>query len=309
MNHELKKLGALTHRNIKIYFKDKILFFVSLITPMILIILFLTFLGKVYQDSLLAATQLPDGTLPDKLINGFTGGWLFSSIIAVSGVTVAFCSNVMVNDKINKAIDDFNITPVKKSTIQLSYFLANFLTTMIVCLVTLVIGMIYLAIVGWYLSVLDVVMIILVMTLNTLFGTLLASIVGQFLNTQGGLSGVSSMVSSMYGFVAGAYMPISQFAPVIQTVLKFLPGTYFTVLLRSYFMRGVLVELNNYVEYPEIVDGLRNAFDGNLVLFDNEVPTWAMFMVVIGTLVVLLALYFLVNYLQRRRYQTWKKHA
>ena len=48
---ELKKFGALVSRNIKCYFKDKFLFFVSMITPMILLVLFVTFLRGVYIDS------------------------------------------------------------------------------------------------------------------------------------------------------------------------------------------------------------------------------------------------------------------
>ena len=42
-------LGALIRRNVKLYFKDKGMFFTSLITPMILLVLYSTFLGNVYR--------------------------------------------------------------------------------------------------------------------------------------------------------------------------------------------------------------------------------------------------------------------
>lgn len=38
-------LGALIRRNVKLYFKDKGMFFTSLITPIILLVLYSTFLG------------------------------------------------------------------------------------------------------------------------------------------------------------------------------------------------------------------------------------------------------------------------
>ena len=46
----MKQLFLLVKRNVKIYFKDKGLFISSLITPVILLVLYATFLKKVYDD-------------------------------------------------------------------------------------------------------------------------------------------------------------------------------------------------------------------------------------------------------------------
>ena len=121
----MKTFLALTKRNIKLFFKDKGMFFVSLITPVVLLVLYATFLASVYRDSVTSA--LPDGlNVPDKLINGIVGGELFSSLLAVSCVTVAFCSNLlMVNDKVSGVRKDMLITPVRKSTVAVSYFVAS----------------------------------------------------------------------------------------------------------------------------------------------------------------------------------------
>ena len=74
---------ALIKRNIKLFFKDKGMFFTSLITPAILLVLYATFLGNVYRDSF--EMNLPDTfKLSEKLMNGLVGGQLISSILAVS---------------------------------------------------------------------------------------------------------------------------------------------------------------------------------------------------------------------------------
>ena len=52
-------LGNLTRRNSKLFFKDKGMFFTSLITPVILLVLYATFLAKVYRDSF--ASAVPQG--------------------------------------------------------------------------------------------------------------------------------------------------------------------------------------------------------------------------------------------------------
>ena len=97
-------LGNLIRRNIRLFFKDKGMFFSSLITPIILLVLYITFLANVYRDSF--ASAVPQGiTIDDKLLNGIVAGQLVSSLLAVSCVTVAFCSNLlMINDKVNGAI-------------------------------------------------------------------------------------------------------------------------------------------------------------------------------------------------------------
>ena len=94
---------TLTQRNTKLFFKDKGLFLTSLVTPMILILLFITFLGNVYRDSLKAFIPA-ELNVPNDLIEGFVGGGLFSSLLAVCCVTISCGSNLhMVQDKVTGA--------------------------------------------------------------------------------------------------------------------------------------------------------------------------------------------------------------
>ena len=48
---ECKKMISLISRNTKCYFKNKFTFFTSLITPLILFVLFATFLKNIYIES------------------------------------------------------------------------------------------------------------------------------------------------------------------------------------------------------------------------------------------------------------------
>ena len=111
---ELKKFGALVSRNIKCYFKDKFLFFVSMITPMILLVLFVTFLRGVYIDSFRGILAQFQFEAEERILNGLAGSWLLSSVASVCAVTVAITSNaVMIQDKIDGTVNDFRISPVK----------------------------------------------------------------------------------------------------------------------------------------------------------------------------------------------------
>ena len=77
------ELGVLIKRNCKLFFKDKGMFITSLITPIILLVLYATFLAKVYRDSF--ASAMPEGfSVPEALINCTVGGQMISSLLAVS---------------------------------------------------------------------------------------------------------------------------------------------------------------------------------------------------------------------------------
>lgn len=290
----MKSLNALILRNIKLFFKDRGLFFSALITPLILLVLYATFLGNTYRSSFLSA--LPEGfTVSDDLINGLVGGQLISSLLAVCCVTVAFCSNMlMVQDKVTGARQDLTVTPVKRSVLALGYYIATAVSTLIIFLITACAGFLYLAKVGWYLSATDILLIFADVFLLVLFGTALSSIINVFLTTQGQMSAVGTLVSAGYGFLCGAYMPISNFSDGLQKVLSFLPGTYGTSLLRNHAMRGVFAELAENGFPAEVVEGIKDSLDCNLYFFDHTVELGTMYCILGGAAVAVIVAYVLI---------------
>lgn len=297
----MKTFLSMTKRNIKLFFKDKGMFFTSLITPVILLVLYATFLANVYRDSFLSA--LPDGvSVPEKLIGGMVGGELFSSLLAVCCVTVAFCSNLlMVQDKVNGARKDFEITPTKRSTLALSYYVSSLLTTLIISLVATFASFGYLLIQGWFLSFGDVMLILLDVFMLTMFGTALSSVINFFLSTNGQASAVGTIVSAGYGFVCGAYMPIASFGTVLQNILAFLPGTYGTSLIRQHSLRGVFEEMKNLDFPPEVVEAIKDSVDCKIYFFGNQVSSGAMYGILLGSIALLIGVYVLINFLYKKK--------
>lgn len=282
-------------RNCKLFFKDRGAFFSALITPVILLVLYATFLANVYRDSFVSA--MPQGfDVSDALINGTVGAQLVSSLLAVSCVTVSFCSNLlMIQDKCTGAIRDITVSPVKRSTISLAYFCASAAVTLIVTVSAFAVSLVFLAVKGWYLSFLDVVLLTGDIVLMTLFGVALSSCINFPLSTNGQASAVGTIVSAGYGFVCGAYMPLASFPETLQKVLMFLPGTYGTSLIRCDFMRGVFEEMSSSGLPDEVVGMIRDSVDCNLYFFSHEVSAGAKYAVVAGSLVLFCGLYVLLN--------------
>lgn len=296
----MRRMCELVLRNTKMYFKDMGMFLTSLITPAILLILFMTFLGSIYKDSFVSA--IPKGLeVSDKLISGLVAGQLSSAMLATSCVTVAFCSNLlMVQDRANGTRKDLIVSPIKKTTLGLSYFLASILSTLIVNLIATMICFIYIGCMGWFLSVGEALLAILDLILLTLFGVSLASCINYFLNTQGQASAVGTIVSSCYGFVCGAYMPISSYGKGLQNLMAFLPGTYGTSLIRNHMMNGALDSLSEQLP-SEAIKAMKDSVDVNLYFFDNSVEVWQMYLILLSFIVLFIALYLVfVKFIKRR---------
>lgn len=295
-------LGALIRRNTKLYFKDKGMFFSSLITPVILLVLYATFLKKVFDDSFRSALTAAGATLSDSVLNGVVGGQLVSSLLAVSCVTVAFCSNLlMIKDKTSGARHDLTISPVRASTMAMGYYLATLASTLIVTVTAAAVCMGYLACVGWYLTAGDVLLLLLDVFLLTMFGTALSSCINFWLTTDGQASAVGTIVSAGYGFICGAYMPISNFGDGLQKALSFLPGTYGTSLLRNHAMGGAIAEMERLGFPAEVVDAIRDSVDCNIYFFGHRVTNGEMYLILCGSIAVLVGLYVLINRLAGRR--------
>ena len=289
-------LAALIKRNIKLYFMDKGMFLTSLITPVILLVLYSTFLGNVYEDSFRGALEAAGATVSDDLIWGCVGGQLVSSLLAVSCVTVPFCANLlMVQDKITGARGDLTIAPVKLGTLGLSYYLATLVSTLLINYAAMAVCLGYLAAVGWFLTASDVAVLALDVTLLVLFGTALSSCVNFPLSTNGQASAVGTIVSAGYGFLCGAYMPISNFSNGLQKALSFLPGTYGTSLLRNHAMRGVFEEMKRIGFPAEVMEAIRDSVDCNLYFFGEMVPIATMYAVLLGAIVIAVGLYIVMN--------------
>lgn len=296
----MRGLGALIKRNCKLFFRDKGMFFTSLITPMILLVLYATFLWNVYEDGF--ASAMPQGFGVDEaLINATVGGQLISSLLAVCCVTVAFCSNLlMVQDKVSGARHDLTVSPVRRSTMALGYFVSTAISTLIICVLAASVGLVYLWNIGWYFTVTDVLCLIGDVVLLVMFGTALSSIVSFPLSTSGQGSAVGTIVSAGYGFICGAYMPISNFGEGLQHALSFLPGTYGTSLLRNHALRGVYEEMSAKGFPSEVVEGIRDSIDCNLYFFGERVELGTMYLILGGATALLVAVYVLLNVLKRK---------
>ena len=293
-------LLSLIKRNIKLFFKDKGLVIGALVGPIILIVLYFTFLNVVYRDTF--KSFIPEGT-SNKIINDIVNGELISSILAVSCITVSFCSNfLMVRDKVNNARSDLLVSPVKSYVLALAYYIATVISSLTICYIALGISLVFVAFSHWFFTASSLLMLLLDVFLTVLFGTALSSIINFFLTSEGQISAVGTIISAGYGFICGAYMPINSYNSGLKNVIMFTPGTYCTSLIRNHSLAGAFKEMS---DWPiEAIKSIKDGIDCNLYLFDKQISIAGMYDIVLITILVLITIYIVINIVNGRKCKT-----
>lgn len=293
-------LLSLIKRNIKLFFKDKGLVIGALVGPIILIVLYFTFLNDVYRDTF--KSFIPEGT-SNKIINDIVNGELISSILAVSCITVSFCSNfLMVRDKVNNARSDLLVSPVKSYVLALAYYIATVISSLTICYIALGISLVFVAFSHWFFTASSLLMLLLDVFLTVLFGTALSSIINFFLTSEGQISAVGTIISAGYGFICGAYMPINSYNSGLKNVIMFTPGTYCTSLIRNHSLAGAFKEMS---DWPiEAIKSIKDGIDCNLCLFDKQISIAGMYGIVLITILVLITIYIVINIVNGRKCKT-----
>lgn len=306
---KIKQIALFSERNIKLFFKDKGTFFSAMISPLIVLVLYILFLHNLLADSFLSS--MPEGfSIEDKLISGYVAAYEVSSILAVCCVTVAFVANMaMVDDRITGAKNDLTVSPVKGAVLALGYFISTAAVTVAVCGIGMLAGFVYIAIMGWYMTALDVLLIIADVIIASLFGTALSSVVCYFIKSNGMKSAIGVIVSSVYGFICGAYYPISQFSDGIANAVMCLPGTYCTGLFRSHFMLCFESAYRSANLPDAAISGIMESLDAKMFFFGSAdpVPVWAMYIVALCSILLSVAIFVLQNAVKPKIKKTVKQ--
>lgn len=261
-------VSGLVERSLKIFLKDKASVFFSLLAPLIVLGLYLLFLGDIQMDGIKAAFE--GAPIDDKLLKSFVDSWMLAGVVSVACVTVSFSvQGITVQDREKGVLNDMLASPISRGIIDLSYLISNFVVTLCICLIVLAVAFVYVAITGWTLSFVDVVLLIALTIMSVLSASVISTLVGLAFRTSSQHSAFVGIISAVIGFVMGAFMPLSAFPEGVQYVTLFVPATYSAALYRNLFMRGALEKID--AALPGAGDGLKGSFSMELDFFGKTI--------------------------------------
>jgi len=227
-------------RNIKLYFRDRTNFLISLLAIVIVIALYALFLGNVWGYA--EIMELPD-------IEIVRDSWLVAGILAVATITTSMGAfAVIVDDRTKKINKGFYASPVKRSHITAGYILSAFSIGVIMTIITAIPLGIYLVARGASpLALTAYLQMIGVILLSSLSSTAFVCYIVSFLKSHSAFTTASTIVGTLVGFLMGIYLPIGVLPEAVQVVMRLFPPSHAAVLLRQVVMGSAMDVTFEYV--------------------------------------------------------------
>ncbi len=293
-------LWLLTRRNLKIFLKDRANVFFSLLAPLIVLALYVLFLGRIQEDGLLAVLEGMGIQGGGDQIAAFSDSWMLAGCMSCACITVPLCAcGIMIQDKARGITQDLFISPVARWVTPAAYFCSVVAAGLAIGAIVLAVCFVWLAASGmWLLSLPDVLGCIGAFILSVISSSTLLVFVVSFFRSQGAFTALNIILGTVVGFLIGAYMPISYFPDAVQKFTYFIPGSYTAGLFRNFMMRGALEEIAQLS--PAFAEGLRSEFSLTFDFFGAEVGISAMFVVLAAVAAVFAGLNVLAAVLRKK---------
>lgn len=277
-------MHALIKRHIKCYLRDRWAVFFSFLSVFIILMLFVFFLGSYFEDIGQQAG------IDDNLAAYIVYGWVFSGLLMVSSVTIplGFLAR-MVEDKNSRALHDFQITPLKRYKIVLSYLIAAVIVTLMLNALNLVIGLGILFLnSGEIVPLFNLIQVIALMLLiATLFSGFFFFLL-SFFKSENAHGTFSTLVGTLIGFLGGLYVPIGALSTTIQNIINALPFMQAAALLRQVYMAEALDLAFGTNEAAR--ENYTSFYGVELTLFNQSLSTQVLLLILlVFTLLILMA--------------------
>lgn len=293
----MNKFIGLTKRNLLIFFKDKQSVIFSLMTSIIVFVLYLLFLRGTFVDAIQSAMQEAPGLadlVQDKDVEMYANLTLLVGILGSALITVPFnCLTVVVRDKENKVDYDILSTPIRRWQVILSYFTAAVISAVVMTGIILTVGLLLLRTQGdLYMGAKEIAQAYGIVALGSFSATALFMIVVLFFKSSSACGAFFSMVSAAAGFVIGAYIPISQFSDGVQTVCNIFPASQITILLRNALLNALLQHMDTAIgglDNGMFVESIKETFSFDASLFGQNYGMSSMIIYVAAFMVLCVA--------------------
>ena len=240
-------------RNVLLFFKDWQSILFSLLTSIIVLVLYLLFLKGTFVSAIQSAMEQYPGLasmVPQKDIDMFANLFLLSGILGSAMISVPFsCITVLVRDRANKVDYDILATPMKRGQIIFAYFVSAVLSSTLLTGIILAVGLIGICMQGpIYLNISQIAKAFAIVALGSISASAVFMIVVLFFKSISACEAFFGILSAASGFVIGAYIPISQFSDGVQTVCNLFPASQITIMLRNILLNGLLEHINTSLQ-------------------------------------------------------------
>ena len=270
-------MSSLILRDLRVYFRDRLSVFFSLLSVLLTFLLYLLFLGDVWSNN-----------LPD--VEGARArmdGWIMAGLLSIASVTTTLgAATTMVDDGARKIRKDFEAAPVSRAGLAGSYILSSAAVGVIMTLVQLALAELYIVLNGGeLLSLLALLKLFSIILLSVVSSTTFFIFLFTLLKTPAAAGTVSTLVGTLIGFLTGIYIPLGELPQSVQGIVKLLPVSHTAVLMRQVMMDAPMQKV--FAGAPEqAITEILEGFGLRFSLNGSVIPASASVLLLAGTAVV-----------------------
>ncbi|MBR6308909.1 MAG: ABC transporter permease [Lachnospiraceae bacterium] len=252
-------------RNMLVYFKDIHAVIFSLLTSIIVFVLYLLFIKGTFVNSLTDAAKGLESFITEGDIEMFANGFLLTGIMGSALITISYsCASIFVKDRETRVEDDVLTTPIRRAQIAASYYVSSAICAFIMTSIILTAGLMIIKFNGdIYMSVGDIALAYGLVFLGSVSATAFFMVVVTFFRSTSASAAFYGILAAASGFVIGAYIPISEFSVGVKTFCNIFPASHVTVMFRNVMLNGILDHMNGKIgglDNGAFVDAVKNAF-------------------------------------------------
>ena len=281
----MNTLVILANRNIKLYLRDRLSVFFSLLSALIIVMLYALFLRSNLMDGV---TSAAGGA---KHASWLVDSWLMAGLIVVNSITVSLgVLGLMITDQTANRLRSFLIAPINRGTIVSAYVLAALVIGSVLTILTFVLGEVYIKMNGGeFLSAVRMLQVIGLILLNVFSSTSIIFCFVAMMKSEAAFQTFSTILGTVIGFIAGIYVPIGVLSQTIQTVTKFIPVTYGVSLTRQVFMQEPMAKM--FAGAPgSAISGFEKYFGSRVFWGDFQVPAILMVFILLISGIIFLGI-------------------
>lgn len=274
-------MKSLVERNLKLFFRDRASVFFSLLAVLIILGLYVLFLG----DVLMMEFKGVPGA------RALSDSWIMSGILAVISVTTVMGAfGTMVDDRAHKIIKDFSASPLSRSKLAGSYIVSSFVVGAVMTLLAFALSQAYIvARGGTLLTLAQAAAVIGLILLSALSNTAMISFLVSFLKSQNAFGTASSLVGTLIGFLTGIYMPVGILPAAMQTVVKLFPVSHAALLLRRIMMQAPMEKV--FAGAPDAaVQTFKTDMGLSYAMGGTQIPAYVSVLILVGAALFFYAL-------------------
>ena len=288
----------LIKRNLLMFFRDRANVFFSLLSVLLVVALYVLFLGTLMEQGLRA--QL--GFDSDK-IGAVMSGIMLGGTVAITSFTSCLgAAGVSIKDKEDRtgAEKDFLSSPVSRGKIVSGYVLSSAVVSLIMTSAALLACMVYLISRGSDVpSFFNILRLALTTVLSVLCANAIVFFIAIFLKSPNAFSALSASVGALIGFLMGVYIPIGQLPEAVQWVIRLFPMSHGASMYRQVMADDMLAGLFEHAP-PGTLSEFRYVFGIVFSYGDFTSGFWFSAMVLLVTSVVFYGLSLVVMKRKRR---------